>query len=228
MDTLHSIVKQKHLLKHPFYRLWLKGKLPKEALQNYAGQYFQLVSNLPRFISSLHANCEDETTRQQLVHHLMEEELGFGNGNVAHTELWLDFAEELNVKRSEAKNPLILKATKNAVATIWNNCQKSLAEGAAALYAYESQVPEISEEKIRGLREFYGLETVKALRFFTVHAEADKKHRAVWDALSKKLATTLELQRKVKTAAQETSEALWKMFDAMYEEFVPEKVKIKC
>src|SRR3989338_7554122 len=107
MDTLHTIVKQKHLLKHPFYRLWLDGKLPQESLQKYSGQYFQLVAHLPRFISALHTNCRDETTRQQLVQNLMEEELGFGNGNVAHTELWLDFAEELNVKRSEVKNPLL-------------------------------------------------------------------------------------------------------------------------
>src|SRR3989338_6956448 len=129
MNTLHTIVEQKHLLKHPFYKLWLDGKLPQEALQKYTGQYFHLVTNLPRFISILHTNCADETTRQQLVKNLMEEELGHGNGNIAHTELWLDFAEELGVSRTNAKNAPILEATKNAVNTIMQACQRSTTEG---------------------------------------------------------------------------------------------------
>ncbi len=158
----------------------------------------------------------------------MEEELGHGNGNIAHTELWLDFAEELGVSRKDVKNIPLLEATKDAVKTIMQACQRSSVEGAASLYAYESQVPEISQEKIKGLQEFYNISSEKALRFFVIHSEADKKHRAVWEAMSKKYAVTAELQQKAENAARETSEALWKMFDAMYEEFVPQEVKMSC
>jgi pyrroloquinoline-quinone synthase len=228
MNQFDKIVEEKHLLKHPFYQLWLDGKLPKEALQKYAGQYFQLVTNLPRFISKLHTNCNDEGTRQQLVRNLMEEELGQGNGDIAHTELWIDFAEELGVARKDVTEAEILEATKNVVTVIGKACEKSIAEGSAALYAYESQVPEISEEKIKGLQEFYSVNSEKALRFFQVHAEADRKHRAVWEMLSKKHTVNEELAEKANLAAKETTEALWQMFDAMYDEFVPMEIKTSC
>jgi pyrroloquinoline-quinone synthase len=225
---LHTTVERHHLLKHPFYQLWIQGQLPKEALQKYTGQYFQLVEHLPRFISTLHTNCGDVVIRQQLIQNLMEEELGTGNGNIPHTELWIDFAEELGVPRSNTENAELLKATKDAVNTIKGFCQSSMAEGAAALYAYESQVPEISIEKIHGLKEFYHMTSEKALRFFEVHKDADIKHRAVWKAMSKRFATTPELEAKALKATDETSKALWRMFDAMYENYVPEDVKMMC
>jgi len=226
--NLLSIVEQKSLLKHPFYKLWLEGKLPKEALQKYAVQYYQLVANLPRFISRMHANCGDSEIRHQLLKNINEEERGEGNGDISHAELWLDFAEELGVDRNTAKNANheLLPETIRAVKTIQFECNHSLIEGAAALYAYESQVPQISVEKIRGLKENYNITSPKALRFFRVHAVVDKKHGKVWDTMIKTHAATNELQHKADTSAHRTAQALWTMFDAMYEKFVPQEIKI--
>ena len=225
MGSLSAVVEEKHLLKHPFYVLWLEGKLPKEALQKYAAQYFQLVDHLPRFISTLHSQCPDEQTRQLLVRNLMEEELGHGNGNVAHTQLWLDFAEELGIPQEDVINAPLLPETTKAIESISAACRCSLVEGAAALYAYESQVPRIAEEKIRWLEEFYGIHSNKALRFFKVHAELDKKHGAIWKILVKKHATTPDLLIRAKESAQQTATILWKMFDGMYDAFVPLEIK---
>src|SRR3989344_136890 len=225
--NLNQIVQEKHLLQHPFYKLWLKGKLPKQALQKYAVQYYQLVAHLPRFISRLHANCDDAEIRQQLLQNINEEERGEGNGGVSHAELWLDFAEELGVDRATAKTGELLPETKAAVQTIHNACNSSLIEGAAALYAYESQVPEISTEKIRGLKESYSITSPKALRFFRVHAVVDKKHAGVWDTLIKTNAKP-EQQEQTLASAQQTAQALWTMFDAMYDQFVPASAKMEC
>jgi len=49
-------------------------------------------------------------------------------------------------------------------------------KGLSALYAYEMQVPEISKTKIAGLKNFYGVDSNKAIEFFTVHEEADIYH----------------------------------------------------
>ena len=49
-----------------------------------------------------------------------------------------------------------------------------------ALYCYESMVPEIAENKIDGLKKFYGVEDrEETLKFFKVHQHADKWHREV-------------------------------------------------
>ena len=40
-------------------------------------------------------------------------------------------------------------------------------------------VPEIAENKINGLKQFYGINDENTLKFFTVHLHADKWHREV-------------------------------------------------
>jgi len=56
--------------------------------------------------------------------------------------------------------------------------ERSTAEGLAALYAYESQIPVICESKIDGLKKYYGFTDSKAYEYFTVHIEADREHSA--------------------------------------------------
>ena len=52
--------------------------------------------------------------------------------------------------------------------------------GFGALYCYESMVPEIAENKIDGLKKFYGVtDGEETLKFFEVHQHADKWHRQV-------------------------------------------------
>ena len=48
--------------------------------------------------------------------------------------------------------------------------------GVSALYAYESQQPEVSRQKLDGLRKHYGIENQKTLAYFKVHAKADIEH----------------------------------------------------
>ena len=216
---LAPVVHDKHLLKHPFYVLWLEGKLSRDALQKYAVQYYQLVAHLPRFISAMHSRCSDERVRKMLLQNMVEEE---GLGQKSHAQLWIDFAEELGVDAAEMDSTPLLPETQNAVQVIMDACEKSLAAGAGALFAYEGQVPQISEEKIRGLRDFYGIDSEKALMFFKVHAVMDKKHAAVWNDLVHELGAEDEATG----AGRKTADALWGMFDGMLREFVPEKVKM--
>ena len=53
-----------HLLKHPFYEAWNAGELKVETIQEYAAQYFNHVNAFPRYLSSIHTNCDDIKTRQ--------------------------------------------------------------------------------------------------------------------------------------------------------------------
>ncbi len=221
---LKQIVERKSLLQHPFYRLWLKGRLPKEALQQYSQQYFQLVDHLPRFVSTLHSRCNNEYTRKILLINLMEEELGENNGGTSHTQLWMDFANEMGVTDEDIHSTVLLPETKQVIELIYAYCRKSLSEGSAALYAYESQVPQISEEKIGALQQHYQLSSPKALRFFEVHKTADIKHGNVW----KHFAGQSTKPENEEEAARNVANGLWKMFDAMYDAYVPADVKAMC
>jgi pyrroloquinoline-quinone synthase len=175
LDEIDNDIAAKHLLKHPFYLAWTRGELSKEALTNYARQYYHHVAAFPTYLSAVHAKCDDQETRKQLLNNLIDEEAGSPN----HPELWLNLAEGLGVSQPDAQNAEQWPETKNLIGTFRSVCRDgSTAEGLGVLYAYESQIPAICESKIDGLKEHYGFADPKHYQYFTVHIEADREHSA--------------------------------------------------
>ena len=175
LEQIDQQVAAKHLLKHPFYLAWTRGDLSKEALIDYARQYYHHVAAFPTYLSAIHAKCDDQPTRRQLLQNLMDEESGLPN----HPGLWLDFAEGLGVSAAEARSAEQWPETRNLIDVFRSVCGKgSNAEGLAALYAYESQIPDICESKIEGLKKYYGINDPEHYRYFTVHIKADREHSA--------------------------------------------------
>jgi pyrroloquinoline-quinone synthase len=172
---IDSDIARKHLLKHPFYLAWTRGELIREALADYARQYYQHVAAFPTYLSAVHANCNNQETRKELLKNLIDEEGGSPN----HPQLWLKFTEGLGVSARDAQNTEKWPETKNLIDTFRSVCRDgSTAEGLAALYAYESQIPAICESKIDGLKKHYGFADPKHYEYFSVHIEADREHSA--------------------------------------------------
>ena len=165
----------KHLLTHPFYLAWTRGELSKEALQDYASQYYHHVAAFPTYLSAVHAKCDDQPTRKQILSNLIDEEAGDPN----HPELWLQFAEKLGTSSDEVRATEKQPETTALIDTFRSLCANGeTAEGVAALYAYESQIPAVSESKIEGLKKHYGFGDPTSYQYFSVHVEADREHSA--------------------------------------------------
>src|SRR4030088_1563860 len=149
LNKIDNDIADKHLLKHPFYLAWTRGELSKEALIDYDRQYYQHVAAFPTFHAVMHAKCDDQLTRKQLLNNLIDEEAGSPN----HPELWLKFAEGLGVDHTDFAKTEKQPETKNLIDTFRSICgEGSTAQGIAALYAYESQIPAICKSKIDGLK----------------------------------------------------------------------------
>lgn len=175
LDPIDNDIEAKHLLKHPFYLAWTRGELSREALADYARQYYHHVAAFPTYLSAIHANCDDQSTRKEVLNNLIDEEAGSPN----HPELWLNFAEGLGVSARDAQDAEKWPETKNLIDTFRSVCRDgSTAEGLGALYAYESQIPAICESKIDGLKKHYGFADPKHYEYFSVHIEADREHSA--------------------------------------------------
>jgi pyrroloquinoline-quinone synthase len=175
LEKIDNVIAEKHLLKHPFYLAWTRGELKTEALTDYARQYYHHVAAFPTYLSAVHAKCQDQETRKQLLNNLIDEEAGSPN----HPELWLNFAEGLGVSEVDVRNTTKEPETKNLIDTFRSVCgDGSTAEGLAALYAYESQIPAICASKIDGLKKHYGFSNPKHYQYFNVHIEADREHSA--------------------------------------------------
>ena len=169
---IKAVLDEKSLLKHPFYREWTTGELPRAKLQEYARQYYHFEAAFPRYLSSIHSRTESPEIRQLLLDNLWDEEHGARN----HPVLWLEFAAALGVSASEVKTATLRPETA-ALVEHFNQTSRTapLAEALGTLFAYEGQVPAIAWQKIKGLTEHYGFEP-RQFEFFSVHLVADIAH----------------------------------------------------
>jgi len=211
LDSIDQQIAEKHLLKHPFYLAWTRGELSKDALADYARQYYHHVAAFPTYLSAVHAHCDDQATRKELLSNLVDEEAGSPN----HPELWLNFVEGLGVSNVDVRNTEKQPETQKVIDTLRSVCRGgSTAEGLAALYAYESQIPAICESKIDGLKKHYGFTDPEHYEYFSVHIEADRAHSA---AERKMLASCIDDRNigNVRAAVQRVLDALWEMLSGV-------------
>ena len=211
LEKIDNDIADKNLLKHPFYLAWTRGELSKEALTDYAKQYYHHVAAFPTYLSAVHAKCDDQPTRKQILQNLIDEEAGSPN----HPELWKQFGNALGVDDVDLANTEKETETKNLIETFRSVCgDKPTAEGLAALYAYESQIPAICESKIEGLKKFYGFNDPKGYEYFSVHIEADKEHSVTErEMLSAKIDN--QNAESVCASVNRVLDALWEMLSGV-------------
>jgi pyrroloquinoline-quinone synthase len=205
------------MLKHPFYVAWTEGKLSKEILAEYAKQYYAHVRAFPTYVSAVHSGCDDVSIRQELLENLIEEERGEEN----HPELWLRFAEGLGVDRDDVRNATLLESTEASVARLKRLTRSDdYREGLAALFAYETQIPEVARTKREGLKSFYDIADERAVSFFRVHEGIDVLHQQVESQILNSQCQTTEDQNAAINSARESAKALWMFLDGVYEAYL--------
>jgi pyrroloquinoline-quinone synthase len=211
LDNIDQDIAQKHLLKHPFYVAWARGELTREALTDYAVQYYHHVAAFPTYLSAVHAKCDDQVTRKKLLENLIDEEAGSPN----HPELWKKFASGLGVEEAELARTGKEAETKNLISTFRSVCgDRSTAEGLAALYAYESQIPSICESKIDGLKKHYGFTNPEHYEYFTIHIEADREHSVTEREMLGRQVDAHNFDS-VKASVNRVLDALWNMLSGV-------------
>lgn len=218
---VREVIDGRHLLTHPFYVAWTEGRLSKDQLKQYAGQYLHHVLAEPTYLSAVHSNTphffsdgkSDLGPRQTILQNLVEEELGPRN----HPALWKQFAAALGLSEADLAAAAPLPATQRLVETFRDLCRnRPYYAGLAALHAFESQVPAIAAVKIAGLQRFYGMSDPADFEFFSVHEEADVIHSAAEWSVIERAADTDEKRAEVVAATREACDALWSFLDGVY------------
>jgi pyrroloquinoline-quinone synthase len=208
-NTIDACIQDKSLLKHAFYTAWSAGQLTLDDLRMYAQQYYALETTFPRLLSRIHSTCDNPGMRQAILANLNDEE----SGEMNHRELWLQFAEGVGCERDDVINAPLNPETSDCIRTLMElAAHPNPAIGLSMLYAYESQLPAISQSKIEGLKRFYGIDDPRALRFFDVHKEVDAWHSEQEKMMIDELNSD---EAEVKDAAQRASGALWHFLDGV-------------
>lgn len=216
-QEIDKSIGQYAMLNHPFYQLWAEGKLTQATLAEYAKQYYAHVKAFPTYVSAVHSHCDDLEVRQMLLENLIEEERGEDN----HPELWLRFAEGLGVTRDQVREAELLRSTTDTVARIKAlTASADYRLGVAALYAYESQIPEVATTKRAGLKDFYGIEDSRTVSFFTAHEVADQVHRQIEMKILTDRCDTDAARVEMLTASREAARSLWDFLTGVQEAYV--------
>ncbi|MCY4391094.1 MAG: CADD family putative folate metabolism protein [Chloroflexi bacterium] len=206
---MREAIAERSLLQHPFYQAWSAGTLEVERLQDYARQYYHFERAFPRFLSAIHARTDSPAIRQLLLENLWDEEHGERN----HPALWLEFASALGLSRDEVEGAEPHPETTALIEHYAGVAEQApVAEALATLFAYESQVPAIAWEKIKGLTEHYDL-LPNQFEFFSVHLVSDVAHSGAEMAAIEELCEDSDA---VVSAAEQASERLLGFLDGCY------------
>ena len=211
LSRIQDRIARRSLLDHPFYRAWSAGELSIGDLRVYAAQYYHFEAEFPTLLSAIHSRCGDRGVRQSILDNLWDEEHGEAN----HRSLWLDFCEEIGLGRDEPEATEPLPATRAMLESYRSACRdRTFQEGLAAVYAYEEQVPAVMVEKMRGLRDHFGIDGGRAMRFFEVHSILDEDHSdRERDGIVGH--TGPDLEPAVEAALQEALDGWWGFLDGV-------------
>jgi pyrroloquinoline-quinone synthase len=88
--------------------------------------------------------------------------------------------------------------------------------GSCAMYAFEKEIPKISQVKLDGLAEFYGISSEQATEYFKLHTEADIRHAAAW---RKALEQTSCKKEELLKIAEKSISAQNMLLDSCYESY---------
>ena len=210
MDSLikriDQIIEDKSLLKHPFYEMWSDGKLELDSLKGYSKEYYQLVKQVPQFMEPM-VNDATFDMKDELIQNMKEE--------AEHIPLWEKFAGSMGISESELQGYQGLEKTNKAVSNL-DSLMNSYDNGACAMYAFEKEIPKVSQTKLEGLKEFYGIDTKDATEYFEEHMTADIRHAASWEKVinDTKLDDSLML-----STAQKSVDAQNLLLDSCYEAY---------
>jgi pyrroloquinoline-quinone synthase len=179
IKRIDEMIEERSLLKHPFYQMWSDGKLTLDSLTGYSKEYFQLVKAVPTFMTPIIEKAPTSVISELIDNQQEESE---------HIKSWISFAGELGVSESDLLHYDGLEKTRKSVLEL-SELMNTYEGGACAMYAFEKEIPKISQTKLDGLAKFYGISNEKATEYFKLHTEADIRHTASWRNILEKTST---------------------------------------
>ncbi len=214
VQAVDSLIEERNILKHPFYVAWECGELTRDDLATYARIYYPHVAEFPGHLEAVRSGCSDEIIRRTLNDNLHDER----HEPKPHDELWLDFAASLGLDRDGVRAMHPHPAVVGIIETFARLASASTASGLAALYAYESQQPAVSQAKKDGLVRHYRFDDAKGTAYFDVHAITDVTHREGEKEGLGRCLNAGALGEEVLDATRQVLDAYWALLDGVTEE----------
>jgi pyrroloquinoline-quinone synthase len=223
LDSLIKIIDdeicERSLLNHRFYILWREGKLTLNHLRSYSKEYFQLVKAVPELVNNVQTNLvnyDSGTQYVKAVRNTHDEEY-------QHIQPWIKFAHSVGIEKQEIMEYEGNSEVNLAINNLKKLCLSSICEGAATMYSFEKEIPQISKAKIEGLKKFYNICSKEGITYFNIHQIVDIEHAQLWKTIlldSNLVRETKVLNEKILNASISSLNCQNQILDAIYNNYV--------
>jgi pyrroloquinoline-quinone synthase len=199
----------KQRVNHPFVRAVSAGTASMEQIRKWALQDYQFRRAVPRIAMLRYLACSDPEFAPRLFEVVQEETRGLTTGSAGHADMFVEFAESIGIRRKELETAELRPATAAHlyyVELIIHTLPWFVVM--AAQMAAEGTFSAAAAALGRGFIKQYGMKT-EAVRFFTVHVEADEAHGTLAEEIAVQYLTSPSLQRQTREVTMRRLELLY-------------------
>lgn len=221
-DLQHTL-RTRYRRPHPLRQLFLTGRLTKEQLQWWAKNLFHEFRNIHRFFGVRYQKCPVPELRRALLENMVEEEGEdlFGGKYPSHAELWVRFAEGLQIPRQEMLSCEPLPAIRAALEMYVQLVQQShWAVAIGTGLVFEGEGPKRMREEREALEKHYSWIPSSALEFFRAHEYHDEGHGNTCIDVIKKCCMEEHLQNEMREAVKSRTDIMRLQNESIYQTYV--------
>lgn len=194
---------------HPFVRAVCAGTASLEQIRMWALQDYQFRRAVPRIAMLRYLACSDPEFAPRLYEVIEDETRGLRPGSVGHPNMFVEFAESIGITRAELENAVLRPATAAHLyyAELIIHTLPWFVMMAAQMGAEGTFSPAVAALG-QGFIKQYGMKP-EAVRFFTVHVEADEEHGTLAEDIALRYLTSAPLQAQTREVTLRRLELLY-------------------
>jgi pyrroloquinoline quinone (PQQ) biosynthesis protein C len=227
VKEIQAVVQKKHSKDHPLFEMIEGGKLTREQLKGFTGQFYLFFPKpFPKPIATMLGRCPDDPVLERMwIENVVEEGTGELSGTDSHRGLFIRYAKACGFTDEELNRVEPLPETEAFLD--WREIlmyQKSWLELYACQgFCLEGTANARMARVVKGLTTHYGFKMgSEDLRYWTLHMSVDEDHMKVGPEAVRKYAVNDQQQEQVRRAVQKTLDIFWLAFDGIVRAFVHE------
>jgi pyrroloquinoline quinone (PQQ) biosynthesis protein C len=199
----------KQRVNHPFVRAVSEGNASMKQIRQWALQDYQFRRAVPRLAMLRYLACTDPEFQPKLYEVVEDETKGLRPGSAGHPDMFVEFAAELGLERRELETAPLRPATAAHLyyAELIIHTLPWFVVMAAQIAAEGTFAPAAAALGHAFIKQ-YGMRP-EAVRFFTVHTEADAEHGSLAEEIARRYITSPPLQTQTREVALRRLELLY-------------------
>jgi pyrroloquinoline quinone (PQQ) biosynthesis protein C len=214
-DRLVATRDAKHSKNHPFFDLWVQGKLTREQTAFYCTQHYHYVVEYLNWMAFEASQIPQRDVKAYLFENLSDEE----NPEDRHLDMLKDYVVASGLSRETVESSAVLAETEGLQNWGWRLVYQQPWQAALAgmFVGLESQFLDICKKIVPALHAHYGFKAgAREIRFFEEHIHADEIHGSKGFAIVEKYCTTPELQALALKVVEEATLRRWRYMNGIY------------